>query len=540
MKWKSRKQKEKELRVFGWQAQDLQPLARGDEAPPFTTQALGELELKIQGNIVRPEDPEYHAARQLSNFAFQDFPLLIAYCELAADVVRCLQFARERRMAVTLRSGGHSTAGFSIGSGMVIDLSRMNYVAVDADKKQAIVGAGTRFGRLNTALDIYNLHVPGGGCHDVCIAGFMQGGGFGYTSRMFGMNCDNVIEAQVLLANGGIVVASDAVNPDLFWALRGGTGGNFGILLQVTYRLHDLGKLWGFRITWPIESDAEKDRAADVLAELQRGYMAQSKHDKLGYMAFLGWQDDKPCLVMRGMFAGTPEKGAAVLEPLTAIGSSTIRQKSGSYLEVDAFIHEKPDLPQVDDLAREDKQSGYIARQLTQGDWRDIIDVFLRTPNPWSMIGIEAYGGAINQPAEDATSFVHRNTSLDLYLDVFWMTDEQREPAVSFLDMFMEFMEKKYFNGRSYQNYPRRKQIDYRQRYWGDYFGQLLSIKRKYDPDTFFSFPQAVLPEPRAAQAAAASSDAKAPDRATARTNAAITAALDAPITYVRRPAWVA
>jgi FAD binding domain/Berberine and berberine like len=495
MKWKSAKQKEKELRVLGWQA--LASPAPPNQVLPFTADAVGDLELKIQGKLVRPTDPEYHAGRQLANFAFQDFPVLIAYCEVIADVRRCLQFARDKKIPVVVRSGGHSTAGFSIGSGMVIDLSRLSYVVVDAAKKQAIVGAGTKFGHLFAALDIYNLHVPGGGCHDVCVAGFMQGGGFGYTSRQFGMNCDNVVEALVLLADGGIVVASETTNPDLFWALRGGTGGNFGILLQVTYRLYSLGKLWGFRITWEMETDEDKDRAARVLAKLQQDYMRRCARNELGYMAFLTWQNDKRCLVMRGMFHGAPEDGKEVLRPLTEIKPNTMTEEHGSYLDIDKFIHEKPDIPQVDDLAREDKQSGYIERQLDPADWLKVIDVFLTTPNPWSMVGIEAYGGAINAQPKSATAFVHRDVSLDLYLDVFWMTDAERGPAVKFLGDFMDFMEKHYFTGASYQNYPRLTQTDYRRRYWGDYFEQLLTIKQKYDPKTFFSYPQGVLPEPQ-------------------------------------------
>jgi FAD/FMN-containing dehydrogenase len=506
MKWKSAKQKEKELRVLGWQALASQELP--EKELPFTAEAVGSLELKIQGKLVRPADPEYHASRQLANFAFQDFPLLIAYCEVIADVRRCLQFARDKNMPVVVRSGGHSTAGFSIGSGMVIDLSHLSYVVVDASKKQAIVGAGTKFGHLFAALDIYNLHVPGGGCHDVCVAGFMQGGGFGYTSREFGMNCDNVVEALVLLADGGIVVASETTNPDLFWALRGGTGGNFGILLQVTYRLHGLGKLWGFRITWEMETDEGKNRAAEVLAKLQQDYMRRGAPNELGYMAFLTWQDDKRCLVLRGMFHGPPEEGKEALRPLIAIGPNMVTHAHGSYLEIDKFIHQKPDIPQVDDLAREDKQSGYIDRQLDPADWRKVIDTFLTTPNPWSIVGIEAYGGAINAQPESATAFVHRNVSLDLYLDVFWMTDAERVPAVKFLDDFMGFMEKQYLTGTSYQNYPRLVQTDYRRRYWGDYFDLLLDIKQKYDPKTFFRYPQGVLPPPQTAKGAAATKSA--------------------------------
>lgn len=494
MRWQGKRQQQKEARAEGWRALPALDPRFSHEA----AEATAKLELKIKGTIVKLTDPDYHTRRQLANYAFQDFPLFIAYCEVFADVRDCLDFARKHQMPVVVRSGGHSTAGFSINSGLVIDVSRLSYVVVDPDRKQAVVGAGARFGHLNVALDTYNLHVPGGGCHDVCVAGFLQGGGYGYTSREFGINCDSVVEATVMLADGSIVVASATKNPDLFWALRGGTGGNFGILLQATYRLYELGDLQGFRIWWSIETPEGREQAAWVLEYMQEHHTRNgTDKDKLGYMMFLGWQEETPCLIVRGMYDGPRDELDRILAPLRRVAPLGEKSAVGSYHKMDLFIHDPdlPDIPQVPDIAREDKQSGYIDRRLAAADWREVIEHFLATPNPWSMIGIETYSDAISAQPADANAFVHRAVDVDLYLDVFWMAEDEKPAAVKFLDEFMAFMENKYFNGQSYQNYPRAVQTDYRDRYWGDAFPTLRAVKRKYDPKDFFKYAQGVLPD---------------------------------------------
>jgi hypothetical protein len=495
MKSLGRKEKEKALRVQGWSS--------GISLDPrFSTDDLAALTMSIQGDVVLPTDPNYQFDRQLANWAFQSFPQLIVYCEAFSDVRHCLAFAQRIGLTVAVRSGGHSTAGLSANDDMVIDLGRLRYVTVDPASKTAVVGAGTTMARLNAALDVYHLHVPGGSCHDVCVAGFMQGGGFGYTSRKFGMNCDNVLAVRVMLADGRIVVANDKVNRDLFWAVRGGTGGNFGILLEITYRLHVVKSVWAFRIQWPVAPAApDAARAAKLLATIQSEFTRKAP-DELGYMTFLGWQGDLPYLIIRGMYVGTAEQGRAVLQRLLdEPGGQLINDKSGSYAAMMHYlVSTAPDLPQVPDLAREDKQSGYVAKSLDAADWRAIIEEFMQSPNRSSMVAMEHYGGAISRKAEDAMAFMHRKVDMDLYVDVFWMNEPERVDAVAYLDRFMSFMEP-FYNGQSYQNYPRLSQTDYRRRYWGRYFDDLLAVKRKYDKKAFFRSAQDISPDPSRPQA---------------------------------------
>lgn len=483
---RSRKERERLERLHGWGATveaDMGIAGAG---------ALRELQKRVQGQVLLPTDATYDHARQLTNQAFQSFPQLIVYCEVFQDVWECLAFAQHHDLAVTTRSGGHSTAGYSINDGLVIDTSRLNSVVVDHAARRVTVGPGTNWGHLNATLADYGLHMPTGGCGDVCVAGYMQGGGYGFTSRKFGMNCDNVIEMLVMLASGRIVRANADTNADLFWALRGGTGNNFGVLLQVTYRLHDMPPLWGFGLSWTI------DQAPAGLAALQAGFMRSGAPPELGYMLFLSFNGpgNTPVLLMRGIYWGPRKQGHALLSPLTKTGATFDKKhdKVGTYNELNEWL--LASIPPCPDLAREDKQSAIIARKLTMAEWTRICRRLADSSklNTWSTICIEPYGGAINALPRDANAFVHRDADMDFFLDVFWMSEPERVRVQQYLDEFMAMIEP-MSNGESYQNYPRASQTDYRKRYWAEQFGRLLAIKRKYDPGNFFHYGQSVRPE---------------------------------------------
>lgn len=482
---RSPKQRDRLQKLAGW-AGTLEGFAL-----PFTTQALQDLQKQLQGEVVVLSDGAYAASRQLQNLAFQNFPLLIAYCEVISDVYQCLAFAQKHRLWVTTRSGGHSTAGFSTNDGMVIDTSRLDSIVVDPDRRLLYVGPGCDWAKLNATLADYQLHVPTGICGSVCVAGFMQGGGYGLTSRKWGMNCDNVEELLVMLADGRMVRASEETNADLFWAMRGGTGNNFGVLLQATYRLQPLPLLWGFGLRWSLRD------APEALALLQAGYMSSGAPDELGYMLALTFDGTpaEPCLLMRGLWWGQRAEGLKVLEPLMkATGLKKLDiDRTGTYNELNEWL--LTGVPPCPDLAREDKQSTIIARRMKASDWKKVCRYFATSPNPWSCIAFEPYGGAINRLPRETNAWIHRDADMDLFLDVFWMDEAQRVQVEKFLDGF-DALITPYGNGQSYQNYPRLSQANYRELYWADQFPRLLAIKRKFDPHNFFHYAQSVSPAP--------------------------------------------
>jgi hypothetical protein len=204
--------------------------------PQFT-----ELAGAIAGEVVTPGDPGYDDARRVWNADADRRPAAVAYCTSAADVSAAVLFARERSLEISVRSGAHSTSGVSVGdAGLTIDLSRMNSVSVDPEARRAVVAGGALLRDMDTATQEYGLATPAGEIGHTGVAGLTLGGGMGWLTRRHGLSIDNLLAAEVVLADGRIMPASDDENPDLFWAIRGG-GGNFGIVTRFEFALHEVG-----------------------------------------------------------------------------------------------------------------------------------------------------------------------------------------------------------------------------------------------------------------------------------------------------------
>lgn len=457
---------------------------------------LEQLQRRIRGKVVVPGMPEYAAAR-IGNPVYPETfsPRIVVYCATPHDVRACIAAARRHGWPVTCRSGGHSSAGFSVNDGMVIDVSLMNHVVVDPHRHRAVVGAGANLGQLNAVLDVYGLHVPGGTCADVGVAGHMMGGGYGFTSRQYGMNCDRVIGVRMMLADGTIAEATPDVNADLHWAVRGGTGNQFGVLLDVSYDLVDLYEVWGFCLRW------DASDAAQVLAELQSGYMRSGASDALGYLAVYTTFPEGPGLAVIGTYHGSPEAGRAELAPLLAIGNPAMPiDKVDTYAnQNDALLDVLPGIPPpASGGVYEAKQPAYLARPLGADGWQRVLDHYEQRPNPYDIVVLEPYGGAISAYPAGESAFIHRAVDADFFVDSFWTGDPSgpaREQAEAFLAGYLELVAP-WADGHQYQDYPSRGLADYRWAYWGDAFPTLLSIRRKYDPDGFFDFEQAITAAP--------------------------------------------
>ncbi len=483
-----------------WRSHDDAVFARAG----IPRERLEALQAALQGHIVLPNDPQYNADRALFNPAFNDSPLAIMYCVVENDVRICLQTAFALDLGFTIRSGGHSTAGYSASNGTIlIDVSGLDAVVVDAQGLTATAGCGTTFAILNAALDEYGLHVPGGECDDVCVGGYMQGGGIGFTSRTFGMNCDNVIEVRVMLAFGLIVVANEKVNSDLWWAVRGGTGGNFGVLLTVKYRLRPLADVFGWAVAWPLSGSPDAvTNAAAALVELQTNYMLTAPPE-LNPQVMICYQPDapgsqtmSPWLLVRGMYVGTAADGTAAIAGLVATAGAQLGTTGmGSYTSLNNSLlsvpYPIPALPGNSWLP-EDKQARYVSAVLTAAQWEGILQFFLTTPNEYSYMCLEIYGGVINEYPLDASAFIHRTSAFSAFLDVFWTTPSEQPQAENFLAEWCAVMQP-YWNGEIYQNYPSPNVPDYRMNYWGSAFDSLLAVKAKYDPTGIFTFPQAIV-----------------------------------------------
>ena len=469
-------------------------------------------QLGLQGHIVLPGDPDYDTDRQLSNPVFDVYPIVIIYCAVESDVAIALALAHELPLPFTVRSGGHCTAGFSAGYGALIDVSELADVTIDSSAQIATVGTGCPFSKLDLALAATGLHVPGGECGDVCVGGYVQGGGYGFTSVTFGMSCDNVIDMRVMLADGRIVTASESVNADLWWAMRGGTGGNFGVLLSLRYRLRPLGDVFGWALIWALQTETDLENATGALMALQSGYMLANLDPALNIQVSLcyqpGTQADlppstplQPYLMVRGLYVGSQSAGQAAIQPLCELPGAVMQwTKMDSFYQLNTDLlnlpYSMPWFPPNSPMPCEDKASRYVTRALAAAEWRGLLDFFVTSPNTWSYFYMEFYGGAINAyPAYPAAgnAFVHRSAAFNAVLDVFWFDEADRPASEAFLLGWMNVMAPMW-NGEIYQNYPRQDQPDYGACYWADAQAGLYAVKLKYDPTHAFRFAQEVGP----------------------------------------------
>src|SRR5436305_1069283 len=228
-------------------------------APVLGEATIQELREAVQGQVITPHDGGYAEARRAWNGDFDGrTPALVVRCADAADVIAAVGFARSNDLPIAVRGGGHSVAGFStVDDGIVIDLSPMNDVHVDAAARRARVGGGAVWADVDHETQVHGLATTGGLVSSTGVAGFTLGGGIGWTMRKFGLACDNLVAADVVTADGRLVRASASDDRDLLWGLRGG-GGNFGVVTQFEFYLHPLGPtIYAGPISHPAEADRE-------------------------------------------------------------------------------------------------------------------------------------------------------------------------------------------------------------------------------------------------------------------------------------------
>lgn len=477
----------------------------------YTDAQLAALLGRLAGTATQPGAPGYNDDRSVFMHTQQRFPQLIVHAAVESDVVAALAFARETGLKVATRSGGHSTAGYSTNDQLVIDISAIGHVLIDREARVARVGAGATFRRLNLMLDAAGLHVPGGGCETVGVAGYMQGGGYGFTSRLFGMNCDSVRALRLVRADGRVLRATRDEEPDLFWAARGGTGNQFGVLVEIEYDLRPLDTLFGFGLAWPLDTVAGVETAAQALAILQARYTSGADAPAgIGMQALLinapvrgadgAVAPQAPRLLVRGVFDGDAAGCAAALAPLTATLADPATQteiwREGRYLELNEILLQSADPPGIDlpavAMSTRPLVDGRIVTDFHDAAaWRRVVAHFLAAPDRTCFIAIETYGGAINAPAPDASAYVHRRDSLDLFAWAFWTLDAAETASVAWLDGFVALAEA-MSSGRRYQNYPRRGATGFEAAYFGANLPRLRAIRAAADPEGRFDFEQSI------------------------------------------------
>ena len=497
-------------------AQRLAEWARRPDADfarfQMTRQQATELMWETCGRLVFPWDPDYEALRAVVYPNFENVhPAAIGVCESVHDVRCFMRFIHHQRESNpsfkwTPRTGGHSTAGFStVEGGLMLDLRGLNNIFVQPQRKLAHVGPGVQMRDFYRTAHDYGLFAPGASCPDVPIGGMMQGGGFGFGSRMFGMNCDNVTEVELVLADGQVVLANEVHNADLFWAVRGGTGNQFGIVTRATYKLSPLQDVGAVQLQWRLGTDTEAAQGAHALDLLQRNFMGSNHDRRIGHLSLIEYGDnwEGPFLFVRVMYRGARGLWRQLLADLVAApGCQVLFEDMGSFFKMNNRLMgyaEEPDVlphaaPTLAEFPPQEKQSRYYDKPLGQAGWRLFVDQLrgaqAKVKFAPQMV-IEGAGAAINERSRGFNAYIHRRADFNTYLNTYWDSEAEKARAFAFMDRWLEIGQP-WTNQEAYQNYPKSYVTNWQRRYWAEYYPVLCFVKRKYDPSNIFRFEQSI------------------------------------------------
>jgi FAD binding domain/Berberine and berberine like len=456
----------------------------------------------LHGTLIRPGDADYDVARHLYNTRFDGLrPAALAYVGNTADISACLAFARRSGVPVSVRSGGHSYAGWSSGNGrLVIDVSRLNSVSVGAGT--ATAGAGARLIDVYDTLGAHGVTIPAGSCPTVGVSGLTLGGGHGVASRAYGLTCDSLTGATVVTADGSVLRADRDEHSDLFWALRGAGNGNFGVVTELRFRTHQAPACVTGYLTWPW-SKAEAairawqewgpDQADEIWSSLHLDSAAGGS-PTLSIAAFsLGSYDDLQNAVDRLAGGIGPATDVSLLRHPSYAGA--MNAYAGCADRTAAQCHLAGTIPGRTPQGQLDRdtytaRSDFYDRSLTGSGIGALVGQMERLGSRRSggagSVALTALGGAVNRVPATATAFTHRSSRfLAQYLASGSLS------GTGWLDGLYSAM-RPYASGGAYQNYTDAALRDWRQAYYGPAASRLTTVKHTYDPGRLFDFPQAV------------------------------------------------
>jgi FAD/FMN-containing dehydrogenase len=453
---------------------------------------LGTLGARVRGELIHREHPDYGQARRVNNASIDRHPRLIIQCVDAGDVIAAVHFARDSGLDIAVRGGGHSVPGFgTVDDGVVIDLSPIRNVRVDPDARLAYVGGGATLGDVDHATHAFGLATPLGVLSATGVGGLTLGGGQGHLTRKYGLAIDNLVSADVVLADGSFVQASDDENSDLFWALRGGSG-NFGIVTSFTYRLHPVQTVIAGPMLWPL------DRAAEAMA-FYRDFMPSAPEDLNGLWAFITVPPGPPfpeelhlekmCGVV-WCWTGAAEAAEAALAPARALSPALdgVMELPFPMLQT-AF----------DDLYPAGLQNYWRADLLDDLPAEAIerhVEYGRTLPTPLTGMNLFPVDGAAARVGAADTAWGHRSARWSM---VIYGTDPDPANFELIKSWTIEYSDAvhPYSMGRAYVNFMGDEGQDRVRASYGENYERLAELKQKYDPDNVFHVNQNIPPASR-------------------------------------------
>jgi FAD/FMN-containing dehydrogenase len=446
--------------------------------------ALRTFAAAFRGQLIRPEDTEYEGARQVWNGMIDRKPGLIAQCTSVHDVATAVRFARDHKLLVAVRGGGHSASGLGVcDDGLVIDLSLLQDVQVDPGLQIARAGGGTTYGKFDAATQAHGLATTGGLISTTGLGGLTLGGGLGWLMRSYGMACDNLTGVELVTADGTIKRASAADNAELFWGVRGG-GGNFGVVTTLEYQLHKVGPVLAGMLVHPF------GRAREAL-RFYRDFTQTAPDELTVFAGLMHSPEGMPIVAFVLCYNGDLAEGERVLRPLRAFGPPLADQVTTMpYVALQSMLDRGfPGGMQV-------YWRSEFLKQLSDDAIDVLIDQFGKVTSPLSALLLEHFGGAVRRVHPDETAYDQRDADYNLVMVTRWTDPAEKDRHTAWARELNDAV-RPFLTGRLYVNYIGVGESADRVRaaYGAGKYERLVELKRKYDPTNLFRVNQNIRPE---------------------------------------------
>jgi FAD/FMN-containing dehydrogenase len=452
--------------------------------------ALAEFKLTLAGELIQPGEKGYDVARQVYNGMIDRRPRLIVRCADAADVLAAVNFGRENRMLIAVRGGGHNAGGLGVcDDGLVIDLSLINYTRVDPRDRTVRVGGGCTWHAVDHATHAFGLAVPTGFVSTTGVGGLTLGGGLGHLTRKHGLTIDNLLAADLVLADGSFVTASAAENADLYWAIRGG-GGNFGVVTSFLFQAHPIHTVYAGPMLWPLE------RAAEIM-RWYREFITTASEEISGFFAFLIVPPGPPFpdhLHLKNMcgivwcYAGALDKAEETFKP--------IRDSLRPELDLVGPMPHPMLQTMFDGLFRPGLQWYWKAdffNELSDEAIAQHVEHGSKIPTLLSTMHLYPINGKAHQVARSATPWSYREA---VWAEVIVGVDPEpanRERIISWAKDYWQALHP-YSAGGAYLNFIMDEGEDRVRTSYRENYDRLVAIKNKYDPTNLFRVNQNIQP----------------------------------------------
>lgn len=432
----------------------------------------------LTGNIVVPGDFQYERARQEWNEAVNKYPCAIVYCFNLCDVSNAILWSKRYGVKLRIRSGGHHYEGYSTGTdNLVIDTTFMNSIQVNCDDDMVEVQAGTRLINLYETLSKCGYTFPGGTCPTVAISGLVLGGGIGLSARYLGLAADSLVEAEMIDARGNRLTVSNCRHSNLFWALRGAGGGNFGVVTSYKFHLSKVAKITLIQLEWHNNRPARLEFLKvwqEWLKNLDRRITAFGGIYKQG-----AWTN--------AFFYGRPAEAEEILRPLLNIPGITLRN-----IEYVDFFDAVKEIGKHYPDGEAFKSGGrFVQRRLSQEQLEKLINIMDNAPtDAASFISVYSLGGAVKDINIDHTAFFYRHADYIMGVSSTWKTEEEARVHTQWVATGYRYIYT--FSEGSFINFPYSDVPNYMQAYYGKHIQRLECVKQRYDPHNVFTFPQSI------------------------------------------------